>query len=112
MRTPLPTALLGGPNPIEQAFSKVKGLLRRAEARARDVLTKAMGAALSTIIAQDASGFFRHCGSAPTPGQLMRQTLQLTSAESAAPITSFSTRLADRLADTGTGLAYTRLHNY
>ena len=71
MRTPLPTALLGGPNPIEQAFSKVKGLLRKAEARARDVLTNAMGAALSAVNAQDASGFFRHCGSASTPAQLL-----------------------------------------
>jgi transposase len=49
-------------NPIEQAFSKLKGLLRRAESRARDALIESMGAALSAITAQDTSGFFRHCG--------------------------------------------------
>lgn len=49
-------------NPIEQAFSKLKGLLRRAESRTREALIEAMGAALSAITAQDASGFFRHCG--------------------------------------------------
>jgi transposase len=49
-------------NPIEQAFSKLKASLRRAEARTREALIEAMGAALSTISAQDASGFFGHCG--------------------------------------------------
>lgn len=58
-------------NPIEQAFSKIKGLLRKAEARTREVLIEAMGAALSAVSAQDASGFFRHCGYEPTPVQLL-----------------------------------------
>jgi transposase len=49
-------------NPIEQAFSKVKGLLRRAEARARESLIEAMGVALCAVSAQDARGFFGHCG--------------------------------------------------
>ena len=49
-------------NPIEQAFSKVKGLLRRAEARTREALVEAMGQALSAVTTQDASGFLRHCG--------------------------------------------------
>jgi len=49
-------------NPIEQAFSKVKGLLRRAEARARESLIEAMGVALSAVSARDARGFFGHCG--------------------------------------------------
>ena len=49
-------------NPIEQAFSKVEGLLRGAEARTREVLIDTMGAALSAVSARDASGFFRHCG--------------------------------------------------
>ena len=50
-------------NPIEQAFSKLKASLRRAEARTtREALIEAMGAALSTISAQDASGFFGHRG--------------------------------------------------
>ena len=49
-------------NPIEQAFSKVKGLLRRAESRTREVLIEAMGRALSAVSARDAQGFFGHCG--------------------------------------------------
>jgi transposase len=49
-------------NPIEQAFSKFKASLRRAEARTREALIEAMGAALSTISAQEASGFFGRCG--------------------------------------------------
>ncbi len=49
-------------NPIEQAFSKVKGLMRRAEARTRGALVEAMGRALDAVFAQDARGFFGHCG--------------------------------------------------
>ena len=49
-------------NPIEQAFSKIKGLLRRAEARTREALIEAMGLALSAVTARDAQGFFEHCG--------------------------------------------------
>jgi transposase len=49
-------------DPIEQAFSKVKGLLRRVEARTRESLIEAMGRALSTLTARDAQGFFGHCG--------------------------------------------------
>ena len=49
-------------NPIEEAFSKVKGMLRRAEARGREALIEAMGAALSAITSRDAKGFFEHRG--------------------------------------------------
>jgi transposase len=49
-------------NPIEEAFSKVKGMLRRAEARGRDALIEAMGKALSAISSHDAKGFFEHRG--------------------------------------------------
>jgi transposase len=49
-------------NPIEQAFSKVKGLLRKAEARTRSALIGAMGRALDTLTAHDTRGFFGHCG--------------------------------------------------
>jgi transposase len=49
-------------NPIEQAFSKVKGLMRRAEARTREALVEAMGRALEAVSARDARGFFGHCG--------------------------------------------------
>jgi DDE superfamily endonuclease len=47
-------------NPIEQAFSKIKGILRRAEARTREALIEAMGPALSAVSARDARGFFGH----------------------------------------------------
>jgi transposase len=49
-------------NPIEEAFSKMKGLLRKAEARSREALIEAMGRALDAITSQDAKGFFGHCG--------------------------------------------------
>ena len=49
-------------DPIEEAFSKVKALLRRAEARSRESLVDAIGRALSAITARDARSFFEHCG--------------------------------------------------
>jgi transposase len=49
-------------NPIEEAFSKIKGLLRKAEARSREALLEAIGTALSAITDQDTRGFFEHCG--------------------------------------------------
>jgi transposase len=49
-------------NPIEEAFSKIKELLRKAEARTREALVEAIGSALSTLTAKDARGFFEHCG--------------------------------------------------
>jgi transposase len=49
-------------NPIEDAFLKNKGTLRRAEARTREALVEAMGAAISAVSARDASGFFEYCG--------------------------------------------------
>jgi len=57
-------------NPIEQAFSKIKGLLRRAEARTRESLIEAMGRALSAVSARDAREFFGHCGYS-SMGQLL-----------------------------------------
>ncbi len=52
-------------NPIGQAFSKVKGLLRKTEARTREALIEAMGRALDAVTDQDARGFFGHCGYRP-----------------------------------------------
>ena len=49
-------------SPIEEAFSKVKGLLRKAEARSREALVEAMGKVLDTVTARDARRFFEHCG--------------------------------------------------
>lgn len=52
-------------NPIEEAFSKIKGLLRRAAARSKGALVKAMGVALSAVSSADARGFFEHAGYRP-----------------------------------------------
>jgi transposase len=49
-------------DPIEEAFSKIKGLLRKVEARSREALLEAIGAAISALTASDARGFFEHCG--------------------------------------------------
>ena len=49
-------------NPIEEAFGKMKGILRKAEARSREMLVEAMGKALDAITSRDARGFFEHCG--------------------------------------------------
>ena len=48
--------------PIEEAFSKIKGLLRKAEARSREALLEAIGTAISAVTDQDARGYFEHCG--------------------------------------------------
>ena len=52
-------------NPIEEAFSKLKALLRKAGARTREALVEAMGRALDAVTASDASGFFEHRGYRP-----------------------------------------------
>ena len=52
-------------NPIEGAFSKVKGLLRGFAPRTREALIEAMGRALSVVTVLDAGGFFAHCGYGP-----------------------------------------------
>jgi len=57
-------------NPIEEAFSKIKEILRRACARTRETLLEALGKALSAISLRDARGFFEHAGYYPT-GQLL-----------------------------------------
>ena len=49
-------------NPIEEAFSKVKGVLRRTSARTRQALVEAMRRALDAVTARDAQRFFEHCG--------------------------------------------------
>lgn len=57
-------------NPIEEAFSKIKEILRRACARTREALIEALVEALSAISLRDAWGFFEHAGYYPT-GQLL-----------------------------------------
>jgi transposase len=49
-------------NPIEEAFSKIKGLLHKVEARTREGLIEAMRTANSADTAWDVRGFFEHCG--------------------------------------------------
>lgn len=49
-------------NPIEMMWSKVKNLLRGAEARTKKDLLKAIALALDKISAKDAAGWFAHCG--------------------------------------------------
>jgi putative transposase len=63
LRTFVPAALLSPDlNPIEEAFLKVKGLMRRAEARTREALVEAMDKALCAVSAREARGFFEHSG--------------------------------------------------
>ncbi len=57
-------------NPIEEAFAEIKNLLRKAAARSKEALVEAIGAALSTVTAADAQGFFEHAGYRPL-GQLL-----------------------------------------
>src|SRR5215216_3245275 len=49
-------------NPIEEAFSKVKHILRKLAARTREVLVEAVGRAMDAVSAEDARGFLIHCG--------------------------------------------------
>lgn len=49
-------------SPIEEAFSKLKTLLRRAAARTKEALLDAIGKALREITSSDAQGYFTHCG--------------------------------------------------
>jgi transposase len=52
-------------NPIEEAFAKIKALLRKARSRTREALLEAMGRALDAVTASDARGFFEHRGYRP-----------------------------------------------
>ena len=49
-------------NPIEQMWSKIKSLLRAAEARTPEDLITAIGLALTKVTPQDARGWFVSCG--------------------------------------------------
>ena len=49
-------------NPIEQAWSKLKQQLRGVKARVLEHLELAVAAAMTTITADHARAFFRHCG--------------------------------------------------
>jgi transposase len=49
-------------NPMEEAWSKIKTLLRAAGARTRAHLQRALEGALAQISAQDSRAWFKHCG--------------------------------------------------
>jgi transposase len=49
-------------SPIEEAFSKIKALVKAAVARTRAALDAAIAAALDVVTAADAAGWFSHAG--------------------------------------------------
>src|SRR5277367_5394511 len=49
-------------NPIEKSWSKIKTALRAAATRTYEALDAAISAALKTVTAQDAVGWFTSCG--------------------------------------------------
>ncbi len=49
-------------NPIEEAFSKVKALLKKAAARTKEALIEAIAGALAAVTPEDAAGWFAHSG--------------------------------------------------
>ncbi len=49
-------------NPIEEALSKIKHILRKIGARTKEALIGAMGRALAAVSAEDVGGFFVNCG--------------------------------------------------
>ena len=63
MRAVVPASLLARPQPhCEEAFSKIKGALRKAKARGLEALFEATREALRSVTEEDARGFFSHCG--------------------------------------------------
>jgi transposase len=49
-------------NPIEEAFSKVEALLKKAAARTKEALIEAMAEALAAVTPEDVRGWFAHSG--------------------------------------------------
>jgi transposase len=47
-------------NPIEEAFSKIKHLVRKAGARVREALVETIGRVLAAVTLEDAAGWFAH----------------------------------------------------
>jgi transposase len=52
-------------NPIEEAFSKIKQLVRKVGARSREALVEAIAQALAAVTTEDALGWFSNCGYEP-----------------------------------------------
>jgi transposase len=53
-------------NPIEQAFAKLKHLLRKTAARDPETLSAAIARSLQAFTAQECANYFRNAGYAPT----------------------------------------------
>jgi transposase len=49
-------------SPIEEAFSKIKALLKKEVARTREALVEAIGWALDAVTHEDTKEWFVHCG--------------------------------------------------
>jgi transposase len=49
-------------SPIEEAFSKLKSLLRREKARTKGAPVEAVGRTLNAVTSEDVRGWFGHCG--------------------------------------------------
>jgi transposase len=49
-------------NPIEEALSKIKGIVRKVGARTREALLEAIAVALGAVTPEDAAGWFAHAG--------------------------------------------------
>ncbi len=49
-------------NPIEEAFSKIKQLVRKAGARVREALIETIARALAAVTPEDGAGWFAHAG--------------------------------------------------
>jgi transposase len=49
-------------NPIEEALSKIKGIVRKVGARTREALLEAIAVALCAVTPEDAAGWFAHAG--------------------------------------------------
>jgi hypothetical protein len=59
---PVKTPLEPDLSPIEEAFSKIKALVKAAAARTRGALDAAIAAALDAVTAADIAGWFTHAG--------------------------------------------------
>ena len=61
-------------NPIEEAFSKVKNLIRKAKARTLEALFAATAEALGEVSEEDARAFFEDSGYRHTSGTSIMKT--------------------------------------
>ena len=62
-----PAAVQPDLNPIETAFAKLKGLLRKAAERTVEGLWKAIGRLLDKFPPEECRNYLRHCGYTATP---------------------------------------------